>query len=310
MGESVLVGPPAAANIGTDQPAYRRQGGLGRRLVRLRLAQVRAASALMRELCRVGRVSSLVACVRKWPMVRQVVDFAAGYNRVFPDLASAQSAAQSYGVQGHGSDENVRVLQDLMTRTRPSDYPVLFHLGRLRLEGLRVFDLGGTMGDLFYLYDRYLDFPAGLRWTVHDLPGNMARGIEFARQQQESRLEFSDDLHGASGDDVLLVSGALHYFDFTLADYIARLPQRPGHVIVNRTPLVDAPTAATVQHTDVMVGCRLLNRAELVGQMANLGYRAADAWSVPEFSIKLPYDPEYWVREYSGIYFRAEDQGT
>jgi putative methyltransferase (TIGR04325 family) len=56
-----------------------------------------------------------------------------------------------------------------------------------------------------------------------------------------------------------------------------------------------------------MVACRLLNRAELVTGMQSLGYRLVDSWSVPELSIRLPYDPEYWVREYSGAYFRTED---
>jgi putative methyltransferase (TIGR04325 family) len=185
---------------------------------------------------------------------------------------------------------------------------VLFHLGRLPLEGLRVFELGGTMGNTFLLYDRYIGFPRTLRWTVHDLPGNLERGREFARRQGESRLQFADEPQGASGHDVLLVSGALHYFDFTLAGYLAGLAQRPKHVFVNRTPLVDARTAATVTYNHgVMVACRLLNRAELLAGMERLGYQLVDSWSAPENSIKLPYDREYWVREYSGLYCRAGD---
>jgi hypothetical protein len=48
-----------------------------------------------------------------------------------------------------------------------------------------------------------------------------------------------------------------------------------------------------------------LNRAELIKGMERLGYGLVDSWPVPEFSIKLPYDPQYWVREYSGVYFQA-----
>jgi putative methyltransferase (TIGR04325 family) len=239
--------------------------------------------------------------------VQQAVDLAAGYNRVFPDLATARKIATRYGKPGADSAADAHALQGDMATTRPSDYPVLFHLSRLPLEGLRVFDLGGTMGNIFFLYDRYLGFPASLRWTVHDLPGNMERGREFGRQRGESRLHFTDDPESASGYDLLLISGSLHYFDFALADYVVRLAQRPRHVIVNRTPLVDAPTAATVQYTHgVMVACRLLNRRELIGGMQRLGYGLVDSWRVPEFSIKLPYDPKYWVREYRGAYFRAE----
>jgi putative methyltransferase (TIGR04325 family) len=261
----------------------------------------------MRELTRVRPLASLLSRVRKWPGARQLINLAAGYNRVFPDLASARRVAERYAEYGHGCDENAAVLRGLMAAARPSDYPVLFHLSGLPREGLRVFDLGGTTGDIFYLYDRYLNFPASVRWTVHDLPGIMERGRDFARQRGETRVQFTDDLHGASGYEVFLVSGALHYFDFALPDYLAGLPRRPRHVIVNRTPLVDAATAATVQKTEVMVACRLLNRAELIAGMERLSYRLVDSWRVPEFSIKLPYDPEYWVREYSGIYFRAGD---
>ena len=307
MEKSVMFHSVEEARREAVQPTRPEWNGLVTCLRRARLAQIRTTSALMRELTRPSALAALVARVRKWPLARQVVDLVAGYNRVFPDLPSARAVAERYAERGHDSAENAHILAELMATTRPSDYPVLLHLAGLPLEGLRVFDLGGTMGDLFYLYDRYLSFPASLSWTVHDLPQNLERGRDLVRRRSESRLQFTDEIYGASGSDVLLVSGALHYFDFTLAEYIAALAQRPRHVFVNRTPLVDAPTAATVQHTDVVVACRLLNRAQLIAGMQQLGYRLIDSWRVPEFSIKLPYDPEYWVREYSGAYFRATD---
>ena len=172
---------------------------------RLRLAQVLATSAFMRELTRLRPLESLMARVRKWPLLRQAINLVAGFNRVFPDLAAAQHVVVRYARSGADSGVNASALQDLMSATRPSDYPVLFHLSRLPLEGLRVFDLGGTMGNIFYLYDRYLNFPGSLHWTVHDLPGHMSRGRDLARQRAETRLEFTEDVYGASGHDVLLV---------------------------------------------------------------------------------------------------------
>jgi putative methyltransferase (TIGR04325 family) len=276
---------------------------------RIQIARVRATSALMRQLTRLTPLASLVRRLRRLPLARQAVNLAAGYNRVFSDLAAARDCARKYAAPGHGSDENARALSRSMAKTRPSDYPVLFHLSRLPLEGLRVFDLGGAMGNLFFLYDRYLGFPTSLHWTVHDVPAHIERGRDLARQRCESRLQFSDNLHGASGCDLLLVSGALHYFELSLADYLAGLAESPRHVIVNRTPLVDAPAAATVQcgSGGVMVACLLLNRAELIERMEKRGYRVVDSWSAPEFSIPLPYDREYWVKEYTGIYFRRDE---
>jgi putative methyltransferase (TIGR04325 family) len=262
----------------------------------------------MRDLNRVDGLVSLLGALRSRPIAKQLIDLTAGYNRVFPDLATARLAAAGFSQHGHDTPENGQALSDLMLSTRPSDYPVLHHLGRLQLNGLRVFDLGGTMGNLFYLYGRYLDFPPSLCWTVHDLPGHMRRGRELARERNEMRLQFSDDVRGAANHEVLLISGALHYFDFSLSDYLADMPERPRHVLVNRSPLVNAPDAATIQYTHgIMVACKLLNRSDLIAGMDKLGYECADSWSAPEFSIKLPYDPGYWVKEYSGLYFRANN---
>jgi putative methyltransferase (TIGR04325 family) len=111
-----------------------------------------------------------------------------------------------------------------------------------------------------------------------------------------------------SGHDFLLVSGSLHYFTFNLPEFLSRLEGKPRHVLINRTPLVNAPEAATVQSVHgVTVACRLLNRRDLIAGMESQGYELRDFWTAPEFSIRLPLDPDYWVRAYSGLYFRARD---
>src|SRR5262245_4872716 len=114
----------------------RHRRGPARSLRWLRLAQIRATSACMQRLTSLNPVASLVARVRKWPLARQVVDLVAGYNRVLPDLATARQVAEWYGRPGADSAEDAGSLQASMSRTRPSDYPVLFHLSRLPLEGL------------------------------------------------------------------------------------------------------------------------------------------------------------------------------
>lgn len=150
------------------------------RFRQLRLTQIRLTSALLRQLTRERHLASIVRRLDKWSLTRQAVNVVAGYNRVFPDLSTAQKIVEQYGMPSHESVANIYALQDLMTATRPSDYPVLFHISRFTRDGLRVFDLGGMMGDLFYLYDRYLGFPQSLRWTVHDLPNQMELGRALA----------------------------------------------------------------------------------------------------------------------------------
>lgn len=274
---------------------------------RLRLAQVQVTSFLMRKLVSRRCVESLVARARHWAVARQVFNRLANYNRVFPDLTTAKCAVSRYTHRGHDSPENIKILNRLVANTRPSDYPVLYHLSRLSLDGLRVFDLGGTTGGTFHLYDRHLAFPTNFRWTVGDLPATIKQGRALAHEKNESRLQFSSSNEDASGHDVLLISGTLHYLEDELCDYVARLSSLPRHIFINRTPLVNASNAATVQYVDgVMVACRLLNRNDLITGMQRIGYRLEDQWQVLEFSIPLPFNPEYWVREYSGLYFKSE----
>ena len=283
---------------------------IGATASRFRLVQIRYTSALTRVLTGRATGASLMRRVRRWPLIRPVINFVAGYNRVYSDLDRAQEAVERYSLFGHESAQNVQGTQVDRSRRTLSDYPVIYHLSRLRLEGLRVFDLGGSIGNIFYLYNRTLNFPDRFSWVVNDLPANMEFGRIFARDRGETRVQFANDPRDADGADVLHISGALHYFPFALADYLTGMTRRPPHVIINRTPLVDQPTAATVQLVrGVMVACRLLNQAELVAGMEKLGYQLIDSWRSPELSIRLPYDPEYWVREYRGLYFRAGDGG-
>ena len=309
MDATVKIDPDADADIDREKmKGPVKEDGLSP-FRRLRIAQIRVVSILMEQAMRLGSLRSLMTRVRKWPLVQQSINVVAGYNRVFPDLTAAEKVAARYGKQGHDSVANSNGLDAYLARPRPSDYPVLFHLSRMSGDEFRVFDLGGASGNLFFLYDQHLAFPMRLSWIVHDLPILMERGRNLARQRGESRLQFTDDLHGACGCDLLLVSGALHYFDFALPDYLASLDRRPRHVVINLTPFVDAPTAATVQyaHGTVMVACRLLNQAELVAGMEKLRYRLVDSWSAPERSLHLPFDPEYSVREYRGLYFRSQN---
>src|SRR4051794_2144779 len=104
--------------------------GIARTWRRLRLGQIRAAGTLMRDINRVGSLVSLLKAVRNRPVTKQMLNLSAGYNRVFPDLAAARLAVAKFAQGGHDSPENGQALFDFMESTRPSDYPVLHHLGR------------------------------------------------------------------------------------------------------------------------------------------------------------------------------------
>lgn len=108
---------------------------------------------------------------------------------------------------------------------RPSDYSVMFHLERMLPGVKRLVDLGGNVGNLFYCYSRYLNLPESFRWVV-EIASVVEAGAALASKHGEQRLQFVGSLEdaaaeGQDADTVLLVSGALHYFETPLGEMLA-----------------------------------------------------------------------------------------
>ncbi|HLJ49055.1 MAG TPA: TIGR04325 family methyltransferase [Bryobacteraceae bacterium] len=277
----------------------------GRSRSRLRIAQIRTAAKLLLLLDRVDlgrvRLSQVVRAVVPPAVLRASL----GYRWVFGSLAEAHSAAKRVRLDGHDHPDNVRKHVALATQARPSDYPVLFHLANIIGECRSVLDLGGNVGNLFYNYSRYLDFPADLLWTVCDVPEVTTMGSAIAAERGETRLRFDGSFEDMNGADLLLASGCIHYFEQPLAEMIAGARIKPTHVIVNRTPLISGKSTVTVQDAgSYLVACKLFNKDELVAGMVGLGYEIVDTWEIPELSLRIPSHPELSVTAYSGFYFK------
>ena len=191
---------------------------------------------------------------------------------------------------------------------RPSDYAAMFHLRPLLPAIRRVFDLGGNVGNLFYCFQRYLDFPPDLVWTVQDLPPHLADGAALAHRRRAAQLRFTGDWADAAGCDVLIASGSLHYFEEPLPRMVERLARRPAHILINRTPLTDGSPVATIQDARTFrVACMLYNRRDLVEGFDRVGYDLVDTWQAAELSLHVPGFPEHSVPEYSGMFLRKRD---
>jgi putative methyltransferase (TIGR04325 family) len=93
----------------------------------------------------------------------------------------------------------------------------------LILDGAKIFDLGGNIGHLFYLYDRYLDLPQDCIWLVFDLPAPVESGKIRATNRGENRLRFTRKWEDATGAELLIASGSLHYFDTPLSQMVSEL---------------------------------------------------------------------------------------
>jgi putative methyltransferase (TIGR04325 family) len=251
--------------------------------------------------------TSILCATRRLPLARWLFDRVAGYRRVFDTLAQANSVASRYISVGHASRENIQIQLARSKSPRPSDYPVLFHMDRMTSSALRVFDLGGNVGNLFYCYAQYLNFGPDLRWTVYDLPEVVEIGEKMAIERQEKRLIFTCDIERVRECDILLVSGSMHYFESTLPELLTAWHSRPAHIIVNRTPLADRKPVVTVQDAGkVLVACKIHDRRDLAAGLKAMDYQLVDQWPVLELSVVIPFYPELAVPEYSGFVFTRQ----
>ncbi len=274
-------------------------------LRRARLSQIRITARLLSVLHGSPRMVSIIRAARSLPFNRKVFDAIAGYRRVLPSMAEANAVATRYIEAGHGCLDNINRQIACGLATRPSDYPVLYHMDKLLPQATSLFDLGGNVGILFYCYSKYLDLPQHFIWLVYDITPTIEFGRKLAHERREHRLKFTDDLGAIRDHDVMLVSGSLHYLERSLPDVLRGLPKKPIHVIVNRAPMTNVKSVVTVQDADTyLVACKTILRRELIRGMEELGYDVVDHWSVPELWIRIPFYPEYSVPEYSGLYFR------
>jgi putative methyltransferase (TIGR04325 family) len=271
----------------------------------LRVNQIRFTTRLLSAVERLPDGNRLMRRVATWPITAPILNAMLGYLRVFDSLPEAAAAARPYAEGAHQHPDYATLHMLLSEVPRPSDYAALFHMRGMILNRSKIFDLGGNIGNLFYLYDRYLNLPPDCIWLVFDLSIWMESGQAMATNRGENRLRFTRKWEDATGAELLIASGSLHYFDTPLPQMVSELPEKPSHILINRTPLIDGPTKATVQDGGIhRVACVLYNRTELVTALEAIGYEVVDAWKAWELSLKLVGKPEYSALPYSGFFFR------
>ena len=154
-------------------------------------------------------------------------------------------------------------------------------------------------------FSNYIDIRPGLVWQVCDLASVVAHGRELAAGCDLSQLCFTDDWQDASGADLLLASGSLHYISTPLPQLLDELREKPRYILINRTPLTDGVPVAVVQDgPGYRVACMLHNRRDLLGGLQAIGYQLMDAWDAPELSMSIVGYPEHAVSTYSGMILR------
>jgi putative methyltransferase (TIGR04325 family) len=273
-------------------------------LRRLRLLEIRSCALGLTLLGYSGFGKRVITRVRRSALLHAAMNGLLGYRRSFPSFSAAQKSAAHYIPHGHEHPDEAGYHASIADTVRESDYPALFYLAPFVSEIRRVFDLGGNVGNLFYAYRRYLQFRPDLSWLVYDLPALRAFCQKLAADRKESRVRFVNTLAEASGADLFLASGSLHYFDEPLYSILSRMAELPRHVIVNRTPCTDEEDLYTVQdNKSFLVPCKIHSRKALVQGMTRLGYSLRAEWPVYELHLWIPMHPDVSERHYSGFYF-------
>ena len=246
------------------------------------------------------------------PILRAASVFEAslvGYRSAFASRAEAERCLAKWsGDEGHTHADAIRQHVGFSERARPSDYPMLLHLDRLMPTLKRVVDLGGSTGNLFYCYAKYLAFPQNMMWTVVDLEASLAEGRRIALERAEDRLHFAADLAGCDGADVVIISGALHFIDAMPPTLLAGWKTLPRHILINRSPVSESPCLYAIQDQgSYLTLARIIHRTELVRSMEQAGYRLVDEWRAPELHLRFPMHPHESVEAYSGFFFSRLD---
>jgi putative methyltransferase (TIGR04325 family) len=276
-------------------------------LLRWRLLQIRILASALNWIGSRATGRRLILRLRSRRWSQSLLELALAYRNTFPSFAEAQSSASKYIAAGHEHPDEIRYHTSIADSIRESDYPVLFHLAPIIANLRRIFDLGGHVGNLFYAYQHKLCFPSNMTWMVYDLPHKRPFAEKLVAERKETRIRFADSVAEASGSDVFIASGSLHYFDHPLHEILSALELPPPHVFVNRSPFSAGESLITVQdNRSYLVPCMLHSRSELISGMARLGYDLICEWPVHERKLCVPSYPDLTAHTYEGFYFRKK----
>lgn len=232
------------------------------------------------------------------------------YYGMFQSYAQALAAAPETMPHTYDLEAAGNMYRSQLQQVRSCDYPAMYWLSRLLDEGVRdVFDLGGHMGQAYYGFAEYIDYPADIGWQVHDVPAVMETGRRWAREHDHlGRLGFAELPEDADGCDLLITTGALQYLEYSLPELLQRFAVAPAHVLLNLVPMHPEQGYFTLQNLGIAI-CpyRVMGLPDFVGQMQALGYEVADQWELKERHIRIPFERKARIDSYRGFYFRKRE---
>lgn len=269
----------------------------------LRRAQIRqTARVLLAAQKRLPAIRPVLGWLGNVPLVDEVL---VGYRRGFRTRAAAELRVRHEGSIGHQDPRAIELHRTFEEALRPSDHDAIAQLRSILPQVTRVVDVGGSVGNLYYLYAKHLAFAPELEWVVCELPESVRRGRELAAERGVTKLRFEQELALCGPADVVLFSGSLHYFDDPMPELLARLGASPQFVLINRSPVADASPMFAVQDAGAwLTAAKVLQRSTLLEEMQRAGYRLEAEWICPELNVRFPLQPRHSAEHYSGFLFR------
>ncbi|HWF66319.1 MAG TPA: methyltransferase, TIGR04325 family [Acidobacteriaceae bacterium] len=260
----------------------------------------------------VDRIEAAVPLVRKWHRFEyeehflRVAQWERMFSGVYSSFAEASAAIPSNRNNSYDNPDSATFLGHKGS-IRSSDYPVLFWLERLLPQNPNLLDFGGYLGISYYSFDRLLQYPTNLQWTIYDVPAVVSGGEKLAAEQGRTNLCFTTSFEHAETCSLLLAFGSLQFPERSFAEFLRPLKSRPRHILLNKTPLGPLPTFYTLHNMGpALAPYRIANREEFLQSLADLNYEVIESWENPEFGCSIPFYPDHSLRAFSGMYLRQK----
>lgn len=227
------------------------------------------------------------------------------FTGAYPSYDAAMAAARRRSMAGYDHDEIASVSFAKMCEVAPWDYPVLFWIRSLLKEIDGLVDAGGHMGTKYRAFGPLLPLDDSFRWTVYDLPAIVRAGQALAAKQGVAGLHFVDRIEDAGATPLFLGSGLMQYLDMPLSGLLQQMPSLPPHLVLNKVALRKGDPIVTLERIGgSYVPYQMRNEGDFLSDIARLGYKQVDRWSIPSLAHLIDTHPELGRSESAGFYFR------
>jgi putative methyltransferase (TIGR04325 family) len=236
-------------------------------------------------------------------------DHAGLFTGVYDSYAAAHRDIPPSRHQGWDNEQSASLWLNHIDHMQPSAYAPFFWLSGLLQEGTTIIDFGGSIGLSYYSYVKRRKLPSRARWIVVEVPHLVAAGEKIAERENATQLEFVNDLSSTPPVDILFSAGTLQYIDDSGPGLLEKLPSAPAHILLNKLPLTKAPAYWTLQNFGPAISpYKIYNEGEFLGYFESAGYVLRDRWAVPELSCDVPFHPQLFVPQFSGLYFQKPER--